>query len=208
MVTPNPLRNFHKFYNELLEELYDSMYDLVSPGQFKQYVVNQRAHRWKLLSAFDQTEKYHKELVEEGKSGYGINVKKYTQTELTGLTAQDVKRIENTIAELNRHMQKLNSHKLTVNSYRTNLFDTDIQIRIWKANELSFYDQLLKKYSEMGVEIEKKVSQMNVLGNNLKRKFSASNVLSEEEKRKKRRKIQNQIKSQTDKEKRNIASLL
>ena len=60
----------------------------------------------------------------------------------------------------------------------------------------------------MGVEIEKKASQMNVLGNNLKRKFSASNVLSEEEKRKKRRKIQNQIKSQTDKEKRNIASLL
>ena len=119
-----------------------------------------------------------------------------------------MKRIEKTIAELNRHMQNLNSHKLTVNSYRTNLFDTDIQIRIWKANELSFYDQLLKKYSEMGVEIEKKVSQMNVLGNNLKRKFSASNVLSEEEKRKKRRKIQNQIKSQTDKEKRNIASLL
>ena len=80
LVIPNPLRDFHKFYNELLEELYDSMYDLVSPDQFKQYVVNQRAHHWKLLSAFDQTEKYHKELVEEGKSGYGINVKKYTQT--------------------------------------------------------------------------------------------------------------------------------
>ena len=71
-----------------------------------------------------------------------------------------MKCIENTIADLNRHMQKLNSHKLTVNSYRTNLSDTDIQIRIWKANELSFYDQLLKKYSEMSVEIEKKVSQM------------------------------------------------
>ena len=66
-----------------------------------------------------------------------------------------MKCIENSIAELNRHMQKLNSHKLTVNSYGTNLFDTDIQIRIWKANELSFYDQLLKKYSELGVEIEK-----------------------------------------------------
>ena len=119
-----------------------------------------------------------------------------------------MKRIGNTIADLNRHMQKLNSHKVTVNSYRTNLFDTDIQIRIWKANELSFYDQLLKKYSEMGVEIEKKVSQMNVLGSNLKRKFSASNIFSEEEKRKKRRKIQNQINAQTDKERRNIASLL
>ena len=114
LVIPNPLRDFHKIYNELLDKLYDSMYDLVSPDQFKQYVVNQRAHRWKLLSAFDQTEKYHTELVQEGKSGYGINFQKYTQTELTGLTAQDVKRIENTIVELNRHMQKLNSHKLTV----------------------------------------------------------------------------------------------
>ena len=66
LVIPNPLRDFHKFYNERLEELYDSMCDLVSPDQFKQYVVNQRVHRWKLLSAFDQTEKYHKELVEEG----------------------------------------------------------------------------------------------------------------------------------------------
>ena len=52
------------------------------------------------------------------------------------------------------------------------------------------------KLNEMANETEIKLSTMNALGNELRRKFPNSYVQSEEDKRKKRRKIQNEIKAQ------------
>ena len=59
---PNPTKDFHDFYNQLLGELFDCSYELMSPLQFKQYVIYQRVHRWKysqILRTFDSIAMEH-----------------------------------------------------------------------------------------------------------------------------------------------------
>ena len=42
------------------------------------------------------------------------------------------------------HLEKLSSFKDTITDHRSNLFDKDGNVKPWKANELAFYDTILK----------------------------------------------------------------
>ena len=57
---PNPLKDSHHYYNKLLYDLYEEIYDVISPIQFKEYVINQRVIRWKVLSSAEKIEKNYK----------------------------------------------------------------------------------------------------------------------------------------------------
>ena len=47
---PIALKESHVFFNQLIHELFEEIYDLLSPVQFKDYVIIQRVIRWKLVS--------------------------------------------------------------------------------------------------------------------------------------------------------------
>ena len=90
--------------------------------------------------------------------------------------------------------EKIQEQRNCFISYRSNLFNKEIQIKQWKANELCFYDDLIKKLNKMANETEIKLSTMNALGSDLKRKFANSYVQSEEDKRKKGEKYKMKLK--------------
>ena len=48
MLIPNPHNEKLKFFNEVLCELFNSVYDFLPPSQFKNYVISQRQMRWKV----------------------------------------------------------------------------------------------------------------------------------------------------------------
>ena len=79
------------------------------------------------------------------------------------------------------------------------MFNKELQIRPWKANELSYYDKFINEWKQIEDEITSKITQMRNLRNQLKRKFSKDSIDEEEEKRKRRRQIQNSKKAENKK---------
>ena len=93
---PSPTKDFHDCYNQLLEELFHCNYELMSPLQFKQYVVNQRVYGWKVLSNLKKSQSSFSDMINKGRSGYGQNVIKYSVKDGSTkyYTAKDVARME------------------------------------------------------------------------------------------------------------------
>ena len=77
------LKESHIFFNQLLHELFEEIYDLLSPVQFKDYVISQRVIRWKLVSTVEKIKKSFDDLLVTHSSEYGENVVKYTSEEAT-----------------------------------------------------------------------------------------------------------------------------
>ena len=144
LLIPNPLNKRHEFPNKLLYELFESSYELMAPVQFMDYFTNQQIHQWKLSKTFKRLQYIVYELPgRESKSGNAINIRKYSN-EKGDFLPKDVKRAENSISYLQDHLEKLSSFKDTITDHRSNLFDKDSNVKPWQANELAFYDTILK----------------------------------------------------------------
>ena len=91
MLIPNPVSENTKFFNEVLLQLFNNVYDAISVVQFKDYVSAQRIHRWKLLTQRKAVHTTFKDLTSHAsKNGNSINVRKYTDDN-SSFTKHDVK---------------------------------------------------------------------------------------------------------------------
>ena len=91
---PTALKESHIFLNQLLHELFEEIYDLLSP--VKDNVISQRVIRWKLVSTVEKIKKSFDDLLVTHSSRYGENVVKYTSEEACQFTVKDLRRSENT----------------------------------------------------------------------------------------------------------------
>ena len=89
LVIPNPVNETNKMYNNILFKLYNSSYDLMSPLQFKNYVVSQRLLRKKFSDKLKKVNNEFQYLINGGKSGNSYNVIKYTSDD-SMFVAKDV----------------------------------------------------------------------------------------------------------------------
>ena len=202
---PNPLTDEHKFYNDLLHELIQAMYLLVSPEQFRQYYLSQRILRWKLQCKLNTIlTNVQKFSDKECKDGNVMNIVKYTTSDIKSFQAGDVKRIENTLEYVNHFkLKSLTKCKDSLKSYRSGLFNHDHDIKfLWTANELNFYDSALEKLTEPEHQIEKIVSELLTVLTELKRVHFQIDITEKEEKRAIKRKRDNSQKDQKEKKKR------
>ena len=72
------------FYTEVLTELYQSIYGLVSPGQFKDCLLAQHHQQWRLKRANNNfIRSYNNLLSLESKDGNSINVRKFANSDLS-----------------------------------------------------------------------------------------------------------------------------
>lgn len=66
---------YAKFYNKVLRDLFQSSFDLMSPLQFKDYVLTQRITRWRLQNEIEQqTRKYSTLMNPDSKDGNAMNI--------------------------------------------------------------------------------------------------------------------------------------
>ena len=200
LVVPNPINETNKIYNNILFELYKSGYDLMSPLQFKNYVVSQRLLRKKFNDKLKKVNNEFQDLINGGKSGNSYNVIKYTSDD-SMFVAKDVRRAENTLKVLTDLQNKLCELKKMFIQYRSNLFDSEHKIKDWEANELAFYDKLIENCIEMYDQTEPKCNKIQSVINDLKRKFSSDEADENEDRRKKQRKAENEAKARTNKRK-------
>ena len=144
-------------------------------------------------------------LIVDGKSGQSQNVKKYFE-DTSHFTAKDVKRTENSEILLTQLLKKLSGNKDKVSGYRYDLFDKELNVRPWKANELDFYDSVIEEYVKLENIVSVTVAKIRNNHKNLKRKFFNVDIEVQEEKRERKRKLENSLKSAVCKKKRLIHS--
>ena len=143
---PTALKESHIFFNQLLHKLFEEIYDLLSPAQFKDYVISQRVIHWKLMFT---VEKSFDDLLVTHSSGYGENVVKYTSEEASQFTVKDLRRSENTSKIIKELLVKINDASSLITTYHSNLFDSNHVIKSWKANEMAFYELLIDECVQM-----------------------------------------------------------
>jgi hypothetical protein len=195
-----------EFYNKVLCELYEAVFDLnIAPLQFKNYVIEQRVSRWKIQKTIDLLKNSFENIFsDESKDGNAKNVRKFasemtsfkTGDKAKALTAQDI--IEKLLA-------KVNDVSCTISEKRSMLFNKANEVKPWKANELKFYDNKLDGLKSMKVKLEESHTTIITNCNLLSRKISSKNDAEKECKRKRKRAQENSRKSVTRKAKREFA---
>ncbi len=112
--------------------------------QFKEYVSGQWVHRWRQVSKRKQDEKTFCDLNStDSKNGKSINVNKHSE-DSGNFTTYDVSRAENTNI-LSECFEKLCGCKENLLALRAQLLDANsILKKVWKANEMKFYDSSIK----------------------------------------------------------------
>ena len=138
------------YYNEVLQSIYKSSYELIAfPLQFREYVISQQTLRWKVQTLLKSNERNADRLIVDGKSGQSQNIKKYSGEDTSHFTVKDVKRAENSEILLTQLLKKMSGNKDKVAGYRCTLFDKELNVRPWKANELDFYDNVIDEYVKL-----------------------------------------------------------
>ena len=78
------------------------------------------------------------------------------------------------------------------------MFKHDKIIFLWKENELSFYDKLLKKYKDFIRKSSEKRGCIQTLLNRGDRMFSSVSLVEQDEKRTRKRKQENRTKDERE----------
>ncbi len=80
---PNPLAPQLEFNNAVLIGLYEAIYDLIPPIQFKNEVLEQRHTRWKIQRTVNEWKKRVNNLLRGGsKDGNSQNIQRFSTDEL------------------------------------------------------------------------------------------------------------------------------
>ena len=84
-------------------------------------------------------------------------------------------------------MKKLSGNKDKVSGYRYDLFDKELNVRPWKANELDFYDSVIEEYVKLENIVSVTAAKIRNNHKNLKRKFFNVDIEVQEEKQAKKK---------------------
>ncbi len=143
LLIPHPILDKHKYFNAILYEIAGDSYELMSHDGFIQYVIAQRELRWRLHQKSVQMDSY-KAQFSEPKDGNWQNVKKYAGDH-GPLLIKDLVPAEKSLQFLEGVLQRIDAFMAQIKTLKGTLFDKDMDIKPWKANELSFYEKMLQR---------------------------------------------------------------
>ena len=152
-----------EFYNKVLCELFESIYDLIAPLQFKNYVIEQRIMQWKIWNTIASLKNSFQNIFnDESRDGNAKNVQKFT-SEMKSFKTGDRAKALAAQGIIEKLLAKVNDIRCTIFENRSSLFDKVNEVKPWKANELKFYDNNLEELKSMKVKLEE--SQTKVITN-------------------------------------------
>ncbi len=200
LIVPNSLIEKHVFYIETIEELFNASFSLMDVNSFKKYVMNQRQMRWQLKSVVQSIGniivKYR-----ESQDGIWVNCPKFTNSgEVYCHTAKSLVMASGTKDALSKEICQIEKEEKVLTNRRSSLFSSNNTVSCWKANELEFYDACLKKIRETKSFLMKLESQIQSAINKNKPNFPEHVVTTQKKKMVRKRKLENDKKSQKRKE--------
>ena len=89
---PNPLTPQIQFNNDVLAELYNASFELMTTCQFKEYVISQRIIRWRIRKKTDELLQKINNVLD--KDNHAIHVVHFSQECLSKITAGDMAKAE------------------------------------------------------------------------------------------------------------------
>ena len=93
---PNTIKEKHKFFNKVLDELFEASFDLMPLDSFIRYVIDQWESRWRMECQLKNIQLYE-EKFNDSTDGHWQNVRKYSQSNDVKLTAKDLKPAEGSV---------------------------------------------------------------------------------------------------------------
>ena len=197
---PNPLIDKHVFYNEAVEELFNSSVSLMDINSFKSYVLAQRQLRWEIKCAVENIEnlivKYR-----DSKDGIWVNCRRFTSAEdVKCHTANDLVMAVGTKDAISNEIRKIEIEEEKLAKRRSQLFCSNNTIPCWKSSELEYYDISLKKMNETKSFLMKLESQIQSLIRKYEHNFPENMLNKQKDKRQRKRRLENDRKSEKRKE--------
>ena len=202
LLIPHPITEKHNFYNEVLYELFNESYDLMTYDVFERYVTGQRESRWKLKQKMDRMRSYETKLAESN-DGHWQNVRKYVGDQ-ANLTSKDLKPAERCVEFMSRIIEEIGTFIVECKTLRSNLFDKENTVKTWKANELLFLENTIKNLLAIEGKMVKAKGDILQNINYLKRRVVESDAIQHDNTRCTRRTKENKRKSSKRKEKRKL----
>ena len=95
--------------------------------------------------------------------------------------------IKATVAHIDLFVTKIEKVKASLAVFRNQLFRNNQIIFIWMEHELSFYDQLIRRYDDLLLKSSEKCGALKVLLERGQRMFSKISLEEKEDKRKQKR---------------------
>ena len=187
-----------QFYNEVLTKLYEAVFSFLAPLQFKNYVLEQRITRWKIKEDCRLLENLFNK---ESKDGNAINVQRF-MSELVHFKTGDKARALSAQGIIEKFLSREAEINQRVTEKRALLFTKVNDVKVWKANELNFYDQRLGQLKSLRMRLEMCQTQLITNINMLSRRLSESADLREDSKRKRKRYQEHSRKAVVRKQKR------
>ena len=207
LLIPHPILDKHKYFNVVLHEIAGDSYELMSHDTFIQYVVSQRELRWRLRQKAVQIESYEAQF-SQPKDGNWQNVKKYAGDH-GQLLAKDLIPAEKSLQFLESVLGKIDAFMAEIKMLKGKLFHKDMNIKPWKANELSFYEKLIKTLALLQGKFIKVKGDVHLNITMMKRRAGAGMLSSKSDQvRAKRRAKENKRKQQKRKGEREMRSCL
>ena len=122
------------FFNEVLCELFNSVYDYLALYEFKNYVISQRQMRWNVRQDVKAVVKLCNELIEDSnsKSGCAINIRKF-QEYPSQPCVSNVKCAENTKEYLWKFEEDIREKISQLRERSSTLYNKDHQIPAHKS---------------------------------------------------------------------------
>ena len=113
----------------------------MAPLQFKDYVISQRNSRWKIEKGLsDLQKKIENHLNPESRNGKAQNIVRFSADTVNTIKPGDLFKAESSQKDVQSLLDEVLKKKQEITELRSNLFDKDMSIKPWRANELMFYD--------------------------------------------------------------------
>eukprot|EP00794_Sanderia_malayensis_P001531 gene1531-1694_t len=204
LLIPNPLTEKHKFFNEILIEIFRESYEMMSVESFTRYVISQRETRWRLKITSDKIKSYEAKLA-DSPDDHWQNVRNYTSQ--TVLTHKDLKIAEQSEAFVGGILKTITDFITECKNMKSNLFMNG-KICNWKANELHFLDNLIKECGRIDSKFVKVKGDITRCINYLNQRVVKQDAEHHERKRSKRRAKENSRKAIKRKHMRDVRSAI
>eukprot|EP00794_Sanderia_malayensis_P001354 gene1354-1494_t len=200
LLVPNPLIDKHVFYNETVEELFNASFPLMDINSFKSYALSQRQIRWKIKNVVQSIEnvivKYR-----ESQDGIWINCRRFTNPEEVKChIAKSLVMASGAKDAISKEIHKIEKEEKMLTNRRSLLFSSKNTVSSWKANELEFYDASLKKMSDTKSFLMRLGSQIQSVINKQEPNFPEHILSTQKKKMLRKRKLENDKKSEKRKE--------
>lgn len=173
----------------------------MAPLQFKDYVTSQRITRWKIEKDVTHlNQKVQNVLNSESKDGRAQNVARFSSEVMRTVRPGDSFKAESCKKVIQQMLDEVTVKLQEIVNLRSNLFDKNLIVKQWRANELKFLDSKKSSLEELKNTLQKTQEAIITNANLLKRRTNSTTERDAEAKRQKRSSAKNARKSVKEKE--------